>query len=275
MRPFLLFLFSIIFSGVFAQSKEYNQWVENAANYIENNHLDSAAVALQNALACEPINKQNAALLLNLGVMQRYLRQYEDAYISLTASLANNMDSVSVLHQRAALLCDMNRFDEAMQDYNTILSIDSKNIEAYYRRGILFLDKKEQSKAQDDFNHAAHINPTHPFTLLSKALIYKLNDDWTSAEKIYSRLISHASAPNSGLYMNRAECYVNTEQFSKAATDLAVAQEKEKQNPYFYFLRGRVRLGQYDKLAAKEDFLKAELLGYDAQIVNEWLKKVK
>lgn len=275
MRPFLLFLFSIIFSGVFAQSKEYNQWVENAANFIENNQLDSAAVALQNALACEPTNKQNAALLLNLGVIQRHLRQYEDAYISLTASLANSIDSIRVLHQRAALLCDMDRFDDAMHDYNTILSIDSKNIEAYYRRGILLLDQKERGKAQADFNQAEQINPRHPFTLLSKALIYKLNDDWTSAEKIYSKLISHASAPNSGLYLNRAECYVNTEQFSKAATDLAAAHEKEKHNPYFYFLRGRVRLGQYDKLAAKEDFLKAERLGYDAQIVNEWLKKAK
>jgi hypothetical protein len=49
----------------------------------------------------------------------------------------------------------------------------------------------------------------------------------------------------------------------------------QSENPYYYFLRGRVRLDQFDKLAAKADFEKAKSMGYDASIVDEWLKKVE
>ncbi len=59
--------------------------------------------------------------------------------------------------------------------------------------------------------------------------------------------------------MNRAECYLNTGQLFKASADLrAIGGESQMDNPYFYVLRGgRVRLGQFDKVAAKADFIKA------------------
>lgn len=267
-------LFSFVY-GLSAQSLDYMGWVDRSAGHIEQNRLDSAVVALQKAMAIEPTNENNPVLLLNLGILQRQMKLYDDAYISFTASLGNNPIPNVVLHNRASLLCDMERFDEAMEDYDALIHNYPEDVEAYYRRGLLFLEKNERAKAEVDFKASDTIDPENMYTKLSKALLYKLDDDWEAAEKVYTGLIQSSSSVDPGFYMNRAECYVNTDQIFKASADLRAVEGSQRENPYFYILRGRVRLSQFDKVAARADFRKAKELGYETDIVNDWLKKTE
>jgi Tfp pilus assembly protein PilF len=275
MKIFFTLIFFSFMLATSAQSLNYMQWVDRSAGYIEENKLDSAAIALQKAMGLEPANENNPVLLLNLGILQRQLGIYDDAYISFTASIANNPIPDVVLHNRASLLCDMGRFNEAMEDYDALIRLQPEDVEAYYRRGVLFLDRHDRPKAETDFKAAEAIDPSNMFTKLSKALIYKLDDNWEAAEKIYTGLIQSEPTPDPSFYMNRAECYVYTGQIFKASADLRAVEISQRDNPYFYFLRGRVRLEQFDKIAAKADFVKAKELGYDAPIVDDWLKKVE
>lgn len=267
---FLLLLVS--FAGI---SQSYNHWLDQAGAYIEGNKLDSAAVALQKAMALDPTNENNPVLLLNLGILQRQLGLYDDAFISLTASMAKNPLSDVALHNRASLLCDMERFDEAMEDYDALIRNYPEDVEAYYRRGLLFLEKNDRARAEADFKASDAIDPDNMYTKLSKALLYKLDDNWEAAEKVYTGLIQSSSTVDPSFYMNRAECYVNTDQIFRASADLRAIEGSQRENPYFYILRGRVRLGQFDKVAARADFQKAKELGYDTGIVNDWLKKAE
>ena len=275
MKKIVILIPCLFFVIISATAQTYQQWIGKSADFIEQNRLDSAEYALKKAMAIDPSNPDNAALLMSLGVIQRQLGRYDDAYITFTAALNKYPDSKLVLHNRAALLCDMERYDEAMKDYNEILQLDSSDIQAYYRRGVLYLEKKQRDQAEADFKKAQQTDPENFYSLLSKALIYKLDDNWTEAEKIYTKLIEKGENVNSTLYLNRSECYVNTDQIFKASADLKAAEPGEKENPYFYMLRGRVRLSQFDKLAAKADFEKAKQLGYDPQIADEWIKKAK
>ena len=75
--------------------------------------------------------------------------------------------------------------------------------------------------------------------------------------------------------MNRAECYINNGKTLLASADLRSVELSQSNNPYYYFIRGRVRLDQFDKTAAKADFNKAKSMGYDESIVDEWLKKAE
>ncbi|MDR0422548.1 MAG: tetratricopeptide repeat protein [Proteiniphilum sp.] len=267
-------LLPVCFAGV---SQTYNQWLDLAGVHIEGNRFDSAAVALQRAMALDPSNENNPVLLLNLGILQRQSGLYDDAFISLTASMANNPLAEAALYNRASLLCDMERFDEAMDDYNTLIRNYPESVEAYYRRGLLFLEKNDRAAAEADFKASEAIDRENVYTKLSRALLCKLDDDWEGAERIYTELIqsSSSTAVDPGFYMGRAECYVNTEQLFKASADLRVVEKSQRENPYFHILRGRVRLGQFDKVAARADFRTALELGYDAGIVADWLKKTE
>ena len=119
------------------------------------------------------------------------------------------------------------------------------------------------------------LDSTNLFAKLSKALQLKLKDDWEGAQKIYSDIIKTEDKKLNAYYLNRAECYVNIDKYSLAATDLMIVESAEKNNPYFYILRGRVRLNQYDKFAAKLDFQKAKQLGYDEELADKWISKAK
>ena len=277
MKYYLLIIIILIscFQTFSQQSNEYTRLVEKTAGFLEKDQLDSAEQTLFQAMKIEPANPNNTILLFNLGIIQRHLGKFDDARFSFSASLPNTPDSVLVLHNRASLFCDMGELEDAMTDYNSIINIDPTNIEAYYRRGILYLDNNNRIAAELDFKRVEEIDPSNLFSKLSKALLYKLDDKWQDAEKIYTDLIDNSTAFNDAFYLNRAECYVNMDQAFKASADLRVIEQHQKENPYFYILRGRVRLDQFDKEAAKYDFELAKKLGYDPVIADEWIKKTK
>ena len=257
------------------QSPNYMEWVERSATHIDNNNMDSAAISLQRAMRLDPANENNSVLLLNLGIIQRQLRDYDDAYISFTASLANNPIPDIVLHNRASLLVELGRFNEAMQDYNLLITDFPDDIEAYYRRGVLFLEENNRVKAEADFRKSEEIDPNNMYTKLSKALLFKLDNKWELAEMVYTDLINNETNRDPSFYMNRAECYINNGKTLLASADLRSVELSQSNNPYYYFLRGRVRLDQFDKTAARADFNKAKSMGYDESIVDEWLKKAE
>ena len=57
--------------------------------------------------------------------------------------------------------------------------------------------------------------------------------------------------------------------------DINKALELGFSDPIIYLLRGQLRLAQYDKRLAKEDFLKAQEMGVSQTIVADFLKLCK
>ena len=275
MRKYYLLVILFSFFTISLTGQNYQAWVDNAARHIEADRLDSAAISLQRAMSLDPMNENNPVLLLNLGIIQRQQGLADDAYISFTAALANNPIQDVVLHRRASLLSELGRYDEAIEDYTTLIRDYPEEVEAYYRRGVLYLEQHNRLKGEADFVKANELDPDHFFTQLSKALLFKLEDNWEAAEKIYSRLVESEPNPDPSILLNRAECYVHTGQTFRASADLRTIEPSQRNNPYFYFLRGRVRLDQFDKVAARADFNKAREMGYDLPLVDEWIKKTK
>jgi Putative Zn-dependent protease, contains TPR repeats len=111
--------------------------VNRAMDYIEMKDYAAAEQALKAALRKEPANPNNIMLMVNLGTIQRNLGEYEEALISYNVAIERYPDRAFLKHSRAALYCDMGRYDDAMKDYNTVLLNDPKDIEALYRRGLL------------------------------------------------------------------------------------------------------------------------------------------
>ena len=275
MRKYFLLIILFSFFTISLTGQNYQAWVDNAARHIETDRLDSAAISLQRAMSLDPMNENNPVLLLNLGIIQRQQGLADDAFISFTAALANNPIQDVVLHRRASLLSEMGRYDEAIEDYTTLIRDYPEEVEAYYRRGVLYLEQHNRLKGEADFVKANELDPDHFFTQLSKALLFKLEDNWEAAEKIYSRLVESEPNPDPSILLNRAECYVHTGQTFRASADLRSVELSQRDNPYFYFLRGRVRLDQFDKVAARADFNKAREMGYDLPLVDEWIQKTK
>lgn len=266
-----------ISATAFAQdyvSPTYKQWVSKSADFMEQNQLDSAEYALNKAIMSDPKNENNSWLMTSLGTIQQHLGKYDAAYISLTAALNKLPGSAFVLHQRAALLMEMERWDDARADYNKILAIDSLDVEALYNRGMLKLETKDRAGAQIDFAVAAEHGEFSPYGLLGKALLHRLDEEWEEAEKIYTSLLKEYPQMTD-VYLKRAECYLHLDQLSKLSSDLQAVASTEFANPTYYFLRGQLRLKQFDKLAARNDFKKAQELGMESELLHPWIEKAE
>ena len=273
---FTVLLFTLCFTTLgFAQTlkpKTYTQWITKSADYIEQNKLDSAEYALNQALISDPDNKNNSWLMTSLSTIQQHQGKFDAAYMSISAALNKHPNAVFLLHQRATLLKEMQKWEEAKQDYSTILSIDSLDVDALFNRGVLKLKAKDRAGAEKDFEVAEQHGEFSPYSLLGKALIYRLDENWEGAEKIYTSVLSSYPAMKD-LYLKRAECYLNLNETSKLAADLQAAAPTEFDNPTYYFMRGQMRLKQFDKTAALNDFQKAKDWGMDSELLKPWIKK--
>lgn len=262
-------------ASVFAQeyvSPIYKEWINKSADFMEQNQLDSAEYALNQALLSDPKNKNNSWLMTSLGTIQQHLGKYDAAYISLTTALNKHPESVFILHQRAALLMEMERWEEAREDYNTLLSKDSLDVEALYKRGVLKLEMKDKTGASKDFEVAERNGEFSPYGLLGKALMLRLNEQWEEAEKTYTAVLKDYPEMTD-LYLKRAECYLHLDQLSRLSADLQKVSATEFANPTYYFLRGQLRLKEFDKTAARNDFKRAQELGMESELLHPWIEK--
>ncbi len=273
MKKYFLFLVGL-FITYNLSAQTYSELVDSSASAIEKKNYVLAETTLKKALAKEPANPGNVMLLTNLGTIQRFLKKYDDALISYGAVLAKYPDNVTLLQSRAGLYCEMEKWNEALLDYNHIIGVDNKNYEAYQQRALIQIQNKHYLEASSDYAKLSELNPTKIDGKMGLALIAKRQQHWAEAEEMYTDLV-YRHRENVEVYVNRAECYINLGKLARAKQDIDKAIELHYNDPYIYFLRGQLKMKQYDYPSAIEDFEKAKASGFDTVAVDEYIKLAK
>lgn len=269
----LSFLFLIIvLSPLSAQT--YEEIVDKALELTDKKDFEAAEQTIKVALRKEPGNPNNTLLMVNLGTIQRDLGKLEEALISYNVAIEKYPNNVFIRHNRASLYCEMDRFGDALTDYNTILLSDPLDIEALYSRGLIYLSQKNLLSAEEDFEKILEINPDNLRGKTGLAAIMKRRSEWKEAEEVYSYLI-YKYDNIADLYLNRAECYMELNKLGKAMDDVKKSIELGYDTAEVYILKGKIRLAQYEKQFAKEDFLKAKEMGASADYIDELLSYCK
>jgi tetratricopeptide (TPR) repeat protein len=274
MNKILLFIFFIAAFTSGAAAQTYEDMVDSAMNCVDKKDYAAAEQALKAAIRKEPANPNNPMLMVNLGTIQRNQGQLEEALISYNVALDKYPNTAFIRHNRAALYCEMNRFDDALKDYNTILASNPNDVEALYRRGLIYVSKKDLLAAEEDFEKIIEIRPQNLNGKMGIAAIKKCRGEWKDAEEMYTDLI-YKNKSNGDLYYNRAECYLRMNKLANTENDIRKALELGYSDASIYILRGQLRLAQYEKRIAKEDFLKAKDMGADESIIEDFLKLCK
>lgn len=255
-------------------AQTYEEMVTKSMDYLDKEDYFSAEQALKAALRKEPANPNNVMLMVNLGTIQRNLGKYDEALVSYNIAIDRFPEKIFLRHSRAALYCEMGEYGEAMKDYNAILLSAPNDLEALYRRGLLHLYNKELLKAEDDFEKINSLAPENLQGKMGIALIMKRRGNWKEAEEYYTDLI-YKNKSNAELYFNRAECYLQLNKLARTNEDINKSLELGISDPLIYILRGQLRLAQYDKRMAKEDFMKAQEMGVSEAIVSDFLRLCK
>ncbi len=273
MRLLLIFItFILATAPIFAQS--YEELIDKSYDFLEKKDLVSAEESLRSAMRKEPGNPMNYALLTNLGSIQRRQGKLEDALLSYTAALSGRPNNPTILENRASLYSELGETEKALNDYNALLIVEPTNEEALYCRGLIYIQKKNYMWAEQDFDKIMEINEKSVRARLGHAILEKMRGNYEESERIFNYLIS-LMPRDWVLYEGRADVYFMMGKNARAMADINKVFVESTPSASLYILRGKVKLAQYEKESAAQDFLKAQEMGYDQAVVDELMKMTK
>ena len=255
---------TFLFAGVCLSAQDEIDWLSLSFDYIEQNKLDSAEIALKTVLRSDAHNRVNPYLLNNLGTVQRRMGKFEEALLSYTAALGQHPSQPIFLESRALLFAEMGQAYNAIVDYSTLLKGNPNNEDALYQRGLLYLQIKNTDLAEADFRRMLDLNPNGLHARRGFASLATFRGDYEEAEKIYNYLIEKFPE-DINLYAGRAELYLFIDKPGKAYSDINRAIRlagENSRNPYLYIIRYRTKLLLHENESADDDLKKAIALGY-------------
>ena len=254
----------LLLTWTYLSAQKEKDWLSLSFEYLKQNKLDSAEIALKTVLRNDPNNPLNPFLLNNLGTIQRRQGKFEDAILSYTVALGQFPAQPVFLEARASLFAEIGQAHNAIIDYSTLLEEAPNNEEALFQRGLLYLQIKNTDFAESDFQKMLELNPNSLYARRGFASLAKIRGDYDDAEKIYNYLIEK-EPEDFNLFAGRAELYLLMEKPGKAYSDVNRAIQfagEDFQSPYLYIIRYRAKRLLREDESALNDLKKAIALGY-------------
>ncbi|OQS06804.1 hypothetical protein THRCLA_01162 [Thraustotheca clavata] len=131
-------------------------------------HYDEAIAFLRNALRYAPSSAYLSDIHYFLGLAQASLQDN----ISAIESFTNAIDTahqlhINYYHERAKVLQLEHYYEEAIQDFNQVLSVNPTNAHALFRRGFAFKAIGKHVDAAQDLQKAKQLDPHDPLLMVN------------------------------------------------------------------------------------------------------------
>ena len=143
-----------------------------------------------------------------------------------------------------------------MTNYNKAIKIDRFEPEGYIRRGRVYAEQKDFSKAIDDMNMAIQLDSTNTMAYFNRALMFYETNDYIAAMSDLDRVLRDDPGNALTLY-NRALIYAQVGAFEEAIADMDRVININPDNVLAYFNRASmfIELGRWQD--ALEDYNRA------------------
>jgi len=270
---YLFFAFFLLFAPI-SWAQDYDEWVNRSFDYLETDSIAEAAECIKQAMRLQPANPQNGLLFCNLGALQRQLGELTEAEISYGCAIALLPESATPRTGRAQLYAQMERYLDAIDDYNKVLVAAPQNEDLLYERAMCRLMAADTTGARQDLEYIDTFNPQSAKSRLGMAIVYKATRQYSLALDLYNALIK--ANPNSwSLLRDRAEVHFLSNHMGAALTDINNSIEKNPNDPMSYMLRAQIRLSKNDTEYARRDINKAVEKGLEPEIAARFLEKTR
>lgn len=178
--------------------KQYQNAIENINKALKINENLARAYYLKGSIYRESGDTGRAVSSLETAIEQDnlFIDAYYDlgiiyaarknplAFEYLNNVLKNNSNYVNAIYAKGKLLQDLEKYDDALTEYNLLLTKDKNFIEAHYNIGAIYLDvKKDYNKAVEKFTEAIQLNEAWAAPYFARGYSYaKLGNKKNAAE---------------------------------------------------------------------------------------------
>jgi tetratricopeptide (TPR) repeat protein len=139
-----------------------------------------------------PTYPENINLLNLLGIIYLNLKHYKEALDCFDSILKLNLDDPSdALNNRAVILLELNRLNEALEGFKKAVSINDKEFSYLLNLGKLLFKMHHPNEALEMLNNAIKINQTSFEAYASKGLVMEELEDFHAAIECYNNAIHY------------------------------------------------------------------------------------
>lgn len=271
---YILLAFITILSCEKAKCQTYDEWVSSSFDFIDVDSIAQAEECIKQAMRLEPANPRNGLLFQNLGTLQRRQGKLKEAEVSYSCAISLLTDMPQVRQNRAQLYSEMERYQDAIEDYTILLKYQPQNEDWLYERALCRLLVSDTIGARTDLEFIDTFNPNSAKSRLGMAVVYKAQGWYSMAADLYDALIK-ANPKSWSLLRDRAEVYYLSNRMGAALEDINESIKRNPQDPMSYVLRAQIRYARGDKEYARRDLNKALEKGISQQIISQLIEKCK
>lgn len=257
-----------------ARCQTYDEWVTRSFDMMEADSIAQAEESIKQAMRIEPANPRNGLLFMNLGTLQRRQGKLEDAEVSYSCAISLLTEMPNVRQNRAQLYTEMERYQDAIEDYTILLQNEPQNEDWLYERALCRLMSHDTIGARTDLEFIDTFNPHSAKSRLGMAVVYKAQGEYAMAADLYDALIK-ANPKSWSLLRDRAEAYYLSNRMGSALEDINEAIKRNPQDPMCYVLRAQIRYARGDKEYARRDLNIAREKGIPLPIISQLIEKCK
>lgn len=197
---------------------------------------------------------------LNTGYNHFRLKEYDKALLLIEEAMAIKPNKSEPYYYRAWVYVDMQRNEEALQDFKRAIQLNPSKAEYYNGRGIIKSRLGEHENALTDFHRTLEIEPKASYPLTNIAGTYYVKKDYQNSLNYYNLAIENYSIDDgcdcnvNCLYLHRGRSLRHLGMYKEALADYEKSIEIDNRFCYGYFDIGWLNTILGDELKAKAAF---------------------
>lgn len=276
--------------------KDFSSAIEIERNVYEYYHargcakekLNDLAGAISDFSLAIAIDGKRADSYAERGRVHKFMKNYNEAIDDFSQAIEYQPKNILLYMARGNCFFLIEKYSQALENYNKCLDLDKYYGEAYLRRAILHLERRENNKALSDLEAAKKISPKLPYlsyyfgkynmnvgyldksimcfseeiiqnedcfeAYFYRAIAYSKKENLNLCIKDLDK--SHALRPNSSVSLRaKGEILLEANKIDEALNALSRAIEIDPNDASLYLIRSKI----FDKLNKKIDAEKDRL----------------
>jgi tetratricopeptide (TPR) repeat protein len=164
------------------------------------------------------LNRENSINYYLHGIVLDNLGNYEPAEKSLKKAISKDKKNEEAYIALADLQIRTNKLDDAMDNCESLLKVNSNNTNAYVERSKIYVKRQDYPSAINDISKAIIMKPEDDQLFFIRGQYYQQFTQYQNAINDYNKVLM-LNNKNAEAYYQRASCYEQVANFKSAVKD--------------------------------------------------------
>ena len=234
---------------------DYETFFKRANEYYNHNYYPKALSDINNALKYIPsseVDMKFQSLCMRASIYEM-TDNYDKALADLNEAYSIDPTSYSVIYRKANAEYSLKQYDNAKADYQRMLNINPRSIEAHIGLSRIAVIEKNLGQANEYADNAVSLSPSDPNVYIRRASVRKMIGNNTGA--VDDLILALSTGKDNPKVLHELVEMGNTD-YSAVITGLSNAIRQAPKVGMYYYIRGIIAEAHFNYISALTDFKK-------------------